>query len=168
MQILTVNRQWSHRRQGYGGQARVKCFSKGFTLIEVLLVMMLIGLLAGIGIPVYHALQTRNDLDIAATAAAQNLRRAQILAQAVDGDAMWGLRLDPGSIVVFKGSSFATRDPGYDETFTIGGTIALSGLSEVVFSKATGLPQTTGTIILTSSASETRTITINAKGAVSF
>lgn len=141
---------------------------KGFTLIEVLLVVVLVGMLAGVGVPIYQALQSRNDLDIAAVAVAQNLRRAQVLAQAVDGDSTWGVRIQSGSVIVFKGGAFASRDSSYDETFDIAGGIVQSGLNEVVFTKLTGLPQTTGIVTLTSQASEQRTITINTKGAIDY
>jgi len=143
-------------------------FQTGFTLLEVLLVVLLVGLLAGIGIPVYHALQTRNDLDIAQAAAAQNLRRAQVLASAADGDTSWGVRVQTGSVVVFKGASFAGRDQNYDETFEISSSIVPSGLAEIVFSKYAGLPQSIGTITLTSAANEQRVITINSKGMVGY
>jgi len=140
----------------------------GFTLIEVMLAVVLVGLLAGIGMPVYYSLQTRNDLDIAAAAVSQNLRRAQVLSQSVDGDRSWGVRIDPGNVIVFQGSSFASRDQSFDETFSIAENIVISGPNEIVFSKLAGLPQSTGNIMLTSSANESKTITINAKGTVSY
>jgi len=43
-----------------------------------------------------------------------------------------------------------------------------SGITEVVFTKFTGLPQTAGTITLTSSTNEMRNIVINQKGMVSY
>lgn len=140
----------------------------GFTLIEVMLAIVLIGMLAGVGVPVYQSMQSRNDLDIAASAAAQNLRRAQVLSQSVDGDSTWGTRIQTGSVVVFKGASYASRDPNYDETFDIASSITVSGLAEVVFSKLAGLPQTTGTVTLTSVANEQRIIIINSKGMINY
>ncbi len=141
---------------------------QGFTLLEVLLSIAIIGLITGIGIPVYQSFQVRNDLDIAAVSMVQSLRRAQILAEAVDGDTSWGVKVQVGSIVVFKGVSYATRDANYDETFQIPTNISLSGTQEVVFAKVTGLPQSSGSGVLTSNNNETRTITINAKGMVDY
>ena len=140
----------------------------GFTLIEILLVIVIVGLLAGVGVPIYQALQNRNDLDIAASAVVQDPRRAPILAQSVSGDSTWGARILPGSVVVFKGASYATRDQSYDETFSINTSLVISGIQEVVFAKLSGLPQTTGNTVLTSRANEARTITINSKGTVSY
>ena len=140
----------------------------GFTLIELLLSIAVIILIAGMSAPVYQSFQVRNDLDIATVATAQSLRRAQILSQAVDGDTSWGVKVQTGSSVLFKGANYATRDTVYDEIFDVPESIAPSDVSEIVFTKFTGLPQTTGTIIYTSNANETRTITINVEGTISY
>ena len=140
----------------------------GFTLIEVMLSLAAISIIAGISIPIYQSFQARNDLDIATVSIVQTMRRAQILAQAVDGDTSWGVKLQSESLTLFKGANYVARDSSFDEVFDISTTITPSGISEVVFAKFTGLPQTTGTITLSSNINETRTITINEKGAVSY
>lgn len=140
----------------------------GFTLMEGLLSIAVIAIIGGISIPIYQSFQVRNDLDIAIVSTVQTLRRAQVLAQAVDGDTSWGISVLSGSIILFKGASYAARDTAFDEVFEVPASITPSGLSEIVFTKFTGLPQTTGTITLTSNANETRTITINTKGIVSY
>lgn len=140
----------------------------GVTLIEVLLSIAAITIIAGISVPIYQSFQVRNDLDIAATTVAQTLRRAQVLSQAVDGDTDWGILVRSGSITIFKGTSYAARDNSLDEVFEVPTSITPSGVQEIVFSEFTGLPQPTGTITLTSNANETRDITINSKGTVSY
>lgn len=140
----------------------------GFTLIEMLLSVAIIGIIAGISVPVYQSFQVRNNLDIATVSTAQSLRRAQVLAQAVDDDTTWGVKVQLGNFTVFKGTSYAVRDTAFDELFDVPNNITPSGINEVVFDKFTGLPQTTGTITLTSNANETRTITINSKGMVAY
>ena len=140
----------------------------GFTLIEVMLSVAAIGIIAGISIPIYQSFQVRNDLDIATVEIAQSARRAQTLSQAVDGDTSWGVKIQSGSMTVFKGISYVARDSTFDELFDVPTSITPSGISEVVFAKFTGLPQTTGTITLTSNTNETRNVTINQKGMVSY
>lgn len=139
-----------------------------FTLLEVLLVVALITVIAGISIPAYQSFQNRNDLDIAASAFAQSLRRAQTLSQAVDDDTSWGVFAQNGSITIFKGAGYATRDTAFDEVFDISPSLALSGTSEYIFSKFTGEPSSAGSLVVTSINNETRTITTNTKGMVSY
>ena len=145
-----------------------KQYNAGFTLIEMILSIAIIAIIAGISAPVYQSFQVRNDLDIAAVSVAHSLRRASALSQSVDGDISWGVALQSGSITLFKGASYALRDAAYDEIFEVPASITPSGLSEVIFTKFTGLPTSTGTITLTSNANETRTITINAKAMVNY
>ena len=140
----------------------------GFTLLEILLSIALIALLAGIAAPVYVSFQVRNDLDIAATTVVQTFRRAQLLSQAVDGDTVWGMNVQSGSITLFQGVSYAARNTNFDEIFDMPESIAPGGLQEVVFSKFSGNPQTTGTTTLTSSNNEVRTINLNEKGTINY
>ena len=141
--------------------------NQGFTLLELLLCVAIISGLAGLSLPVYRTLIKKNDLDIAVNTAVSSLRRAQVLSQAVDGDTTWGLKMQNGSIVIFKGSSFATRDTNFDETFEVPTTISVSGTTEVVFTKFIGFPQTTGTINL-ATESDAKSITINEKGTITY
>lgn len=139
----------------------------GFTLLELLLSVAVISALAGLSLPVYRTLLQKNDLDIAAVTIAQSLRRSQLLSQAVDGDTTWGVNVQSGSIVVFKGASYAARDTAFDETFDVPGTIGVGGATEIVFAKFTGLPQTTG-VINVSTESDARSVSINEKGTIGF
>lgn len=140
---------------------------KGFTLLEVLLSVAILSLVAGFGAPIFQSFQTRNSLDIAAVEIAQSMRRAQILAQAADGDTTWGVSIQSGQTTLFRGASFAGRDTDYDEAFDLPSSITPSGVGEIVFAKLTGLPQTTGAVTLTSSTNETRSVAVNSKGVVS-
>ncbi|MBI2645181.1 prepilin-type N-terminal cleavage/methylation domain-containing protein [Candidatus Uhrbacteria bacterium] len=140
----------------------------GFTLLESLLVIATITALAGIALPIYQSFHVRNDLDIAAVTIAQGIRRAQALAQASDGDTSWGVRAQSGSITLFKGASYAARDVSFDELFDLQNSITADGTTEIIFTKFSGHPQTTGTLTLISNTNETRTLTINAKGMVAY
>lgn len=142
--------------------------NQGFTLIEMMLSIATIGVIATISIPIYQSLQVRNDLDVVAVEVVHSLRRAKVLSQSVDGDISWGVKVQSGSATVFKGASYSSRDTTLDEIFEIPTSITPSGLLEIVFEKFTGTPQSIGTITLTSSANETRTITINNKGTISY
>lgn len=141
---------------------------KGFTLLEILLSIACLAIISGISIPVYQSFQNKNNLNIATNTIVQSLRRAQVLSQSADGDTTSGVKVQSGSIVVFRGLSYATRDITLDEIFDLPTTIVPSGVGEVVFSKTFGLPSLTGNIILTFSPSEIKTITINEKGTLTY
>lgn len=141
---------------------------QGFTLPEILLSLAILGIIGGMTIPAYSTFMNRNELDITATSIAQNLRRAQSLARAGDGDTSWGVRVSVGSILVYKGASYVLRDSLFDENTSIPTTIIPSGLIDVTFVRVSGLPQTTGTFTLTSQANEIRNVTINEKGMVEY
>lgn len=65
-------------------------------------------------------------------------------------------------------NDMAARDATFDEFFSMPTSITPSGLSEIVFAKFTGMPTAIGATTLTSSINENRTISINAKGMVSY
>lgn len=141
--------------------------NRGFTLVELLLSIATIGVLSAITAPVWSRIQTKNDLDVAMVTLAHSLRRAQALSVASDGDSVWGVETLSGSITVFKGGSYATRDTTYDEVFDLPAAITVGGPAEITFSKLLGVPSTTGTISLTDGG-DSANIVINSKGTVSF
>lgn len=143
--------------------------ARGFTLIEVLLSVAIISLITGMSLPILASFNDRNDLDLTAQGIVSQLRRAQTYARGTNGDSQWGVHAQNGGAVLFKGSSYATRDTSYDEPTTISPTVTVTGLSEFLFAKLDGTPSTTGSVTLTNTnTNETRTITINAKGMVSY
>ncbi len=141
---------------------------QGFTLLEVLLVSATITILAAIAIPVYSHLQVKNDLDVATSTVLQTFRRAQILSQSVDGDTTWGAKIQTSTITLFKGASYGARDTTYDEDYSLSGNVTPTGITEVVFSKMLGVPNTTGTLTLTNTNSEVQTITLGSKGQLDY
>lgn len=145
----------------------MKSLNNGFTLLEILLCVAMIGIIAGVTAPMYNGMLTKNDLDIATTTVVQSMRRAQLLSQGMEGDSNWGVKVQSGSIVIFKGTSYAARDTTLDEVTPMPTLIAVSGTTEYVFNKMSGTPQTVGSVTLTSNSSS-KTITINAKGTTDF
>lgn len=141
---------------------------RGFTLLEILLTLAMISIIAGFSIPVYQSFQVKNDLDISANTVASSFRRAQVLAEASDGDSQWGVKVLSGSITLFQGSSYAGRTAAFDEVFTVPTSIAPSGLSEVVFDRLTGQALSTGTVTMTATTGQVRTIAITSKGTVTY
>lgn len=140
----------------------------GFTLVELLLSVTIIGMLTALSLPVYNSFLARNDLDIASEQVAQTLRRAQKYARGMYDDSAWSIEVQSSTVTLFRGTTFASRNTGFDEPITLPSSITASGLSQVQFSKLSAAPNTTGTITLTNNNNETRTITINGKGMVNY
>lgn len=139
----------------------------GFNMLEMLLVTAMIILMAGIIAPIGANLFNRNNIDLATRQIVQNLRRAQTLAQAAEGNSDWGVYLNNYDSTIFKGSSYTARDISYDEQEELYGRATTSGLVEIVFNKATGTPKTIGTTTVRLH-NETDNIYINAKGIISY
>ncbi|HVW66510.1 MAG TPA: type II secretion system protein [Candidatus Peribacteraceae bacterium] len=131
----------------------------GFSLLEVLMVIGILGVVSTATIPMYRSYQIRNDLNVATEQVTQGLARARLLAQSAKDDAGWGFYVPNGTL--YKGDSYAGRDTTYDEVYSMPSTIDFSGLTEVAYSKTKGQPSATGSIILTAIDQETRTIQIS-------
>lgn len=130
----------------------------GFALIEMLLVIGIVGTMTGLAVPLYRDYQIRNDLNLATEQATQGLARARLLAESGQNDDAWGFYVPAG--VLYKGSSYITRDTSFDEMYPMPSTIMTTGLSEVSYSKLKGQPSATGAITLVALNQDSRTILI--------
>lgn len=140
----------------------------GFSLIEMLLALAVIGLLAGLSVPLYQSFDTRNELAITQNMAAQTLREARLRARAADGDSQWGVKIASSSVTLFRGSDYQTRDSSYDLTFSLENITGVSGRTEFVFSKLSGRPESAGTVTLSAADDSQRSVSVNAVGTISF
>lgn len=126
--------------------------------MEVIMVIGVLGVVSGMAVPLYRDYQIRNDLSLATEQVTQGLARARLLAQSGQNDSGWGFYIPAG--ILFKGATYADRDPNFDETYPMPSTITPSGLYEVSYSKLQGRPSATGAITLTALNREQRTIFI--------
>jgi prepilin-type N-terminal cleavage/methylation domain-containing protein len=140
----------------------------GFTLTEMLLSVVIIGMLVGLSLPFYRSFQSRADADTTAESITNMLRRGQAYARGMQGDSTWSVRIQSTSATLYKGATFASRDTTLDETTPIPTAITVTGLTDITFSKLSATPSTTGNITLTATSNDIRTITLNAEGMVSY
>jgi prepilin-type N-terminal cleavage/methylation domain-containing protein len=138
---------------------------KGFTLIEMLLVIALFMILAGLSTPFYARFLTQNNVNNVVDQLSGQLRKAQIYAMMGRQNGAWGVTVNSGAIILFQGSSYATRNSAFDEKFLLNPNISITGLTEVVFAKVSGLPSTTPTIVITGNNSS-KTVTVNSQGVI--
>ena len=140
---------------------------KGFTLLEILLVVALMGVVAGIGAPLYQSFQERNDLSLASQTLVHTLYQAQVYARAPKGYDSWGVHIATSTITLFSGNSYDTRDTDLDEVTYIGSQIQVGGTTEHLFTTFTGLPSTAGTTTLSLFESEVAVV-VSAGGVISM
>lgn len=138
-----------------------------FTLFEIVIAIglgaMLFGVVGFLGVRWFE----NRQLEVTAKALASYLRNAAVRAIQSEGGNDQGVSRADGKLTLFRGSSYALRDQAYDTTFPYQGGIQISGLTEVVFGRQTGLPNVSGTISLTNGL-RTDVITVYSTGAISM
>lgn len=145
---------------------RLSTFKKGFTLIEVLLVIALGTVLTALALPVGFRFYQFQVADEAATGVLSALRNAESHARLGREGSSFGIKFLPASYVVFQGDTYATRLVARDELFSLPtDTDIISTADEIVFARVTGVPSATGTIALTLYG-RTHVIQINDEGVV--
>lgn len=146
---------------------QVKYKNKGFTLVELLLVLAIFAIFFVLSESVYVNLKSSSNLKIATTNLVQSIRYAQNNSEIMKNDSKWGVEIFSDKAVIFKGNSYLTRDNSFDQNFDFPKGITPSGVSEIVFEKMTGSTSNTGTVILTNS-SGVKNILINEKGTITY
>lgn len=140
---------------------------KGFTLVEMLLVLSLMSFVITFAVPIYRSFQQRNTLRYTTELIASQIRTAQLNSQAAIEDDTWGIRFNPGQIVVFKGNDFVSRDVDFDLITNISPQIILNGVTEITFAKFSGDISSSQTldVILEGNLLQ---IQVNEKGIINF
>ncbi|TSC59104.1 MAG: fimbrial protein pilin [Candidatus Peregrinibacteria bacterium Greene0416_19] len=130
---------------------------KGFTLIELMAVIAVLGIVAAVTTPLYRSYQIRHDLTLAKNQVSQGLDRARLLAQSGRNAAQWSFYVPEG--VLFEGSDYTNKDSAMSEVYAMPSTIKTSGLTQVTYDWR-GRPNVTGTIVLRALSGEEDTIVV--------
>ena len=141
---------------------------RGFTLVETMVTLSVIGVVAAGSVGAYQTLRSSTDLKIAAATLAEALYQAEARAQAVAGDSPWGVRVDPAALTIFRGSAYASRAAEDDIILSVPSRIAIAGAAEVDFKKFTGLPERATAFTLTGRRQASRAVAVSALGVVSY
>jgi len=143
--------------------------SAGFTIIELLIVVGIITIIAGVSSVVYGNLQISAQLNETSAQIAQNLRIAYGQSASGFNDDAHGVKFESSEYIIFQGASYDTRTATYDRAYDIDSALSLSTTlsgDEVVFSRGVGLPNTTGTVTITHSVSGSRNILVSDQGVI--
>ena len=147
---------------------------KGFTLIEMVLVLALMGILLGMSMMYYQSSQVRADVDAQSASIVHYLRLAQSSAASGLNDKSHGVHFETDSYTTFEGDSYNQADPknfkmNLPETMTINAISLNGGGANVIFSKINGDTTNYGTISLNSvQVNKTKTITITSVGTINY
>jgi prepilin-type N-terminal cleavage/methylation domain-containing protein len=139
----------------------------GFTLLELLLVVAMMGLIATFGMNLSSSFIWRTDLSQSEYLTVTILRRAQVLAQAQANDTDWGVHISGNQLTLFGGNTFSGRDTSIDEEYGLG-SVTISSPVDVIYHKFSGEPYNNSTTINLATNQENATLTINEVGVVNY
>lgn len=156
---------WNRKRRGLAPRIHYVC--AGFTIPELIIVLGIIAALAVLTIPLGVNFYREQLLDETAQDILLALRRAQNQAVTQRSDSKFGINFsaEPGVYILFQGDSYATRLQAADEKFYRPLGVSVFGISEVVFEKLSGQPNTFG-VVTVSSLGNSKQININAQGKI--
>ncbi len=124
--------------------------SGGFSLLEVLLVVGIAAIIFTFSTPYtinFYRSQIIGDVEDGIFSALQSAKHKAVLQK---NDSKFGVTMSEvaNSYVLFQGSTYDSRVIEEDEVFSVVNEITFSGLTDIVFSKLSGLPSATGTIVI--------------------
>jgi len=140
---------------------------KGFTLIELMIVIALIFMFSGLTLPVGFNFYQESTLKDQARNLENSLRKAQAMAMTGRGDSNAGVRIEEGQYIIFEGESYEKSRE--DMTIPLPIALLITGPKEIVFQKTTGLPiipEEKPIIITLTFGSNSQEININSQGKI--
>lgn len=112
----------------------------GFTLIELIIVVALVFMFAGLALPVGFNFYQETTLTDQAKILENSLKRAQAMAITGRNGESAGVKIIPeeNKFVIFEGETFKPEKA--ELTIPFATALSISGPDEIVFQKLTGLP----------------------------
>lgn len=142
--------------------------NKGFSIVELIVVIGIVGVLASTVTIFTRSFQRQNDLKVSVVTVAQALHVARAEAIAVDGDGAWGVSVQNGQAVVFKGKTYASRSASFDQFYSFPSSVTSTGTTEFDFSKFSATTTAATSTLVIASPAATTTIVVNAQGIVNY
>ena len=139
--------------------------NKGFTIIELLLVVAIIFIVTSFSAVFYSRFLTQNAVLNTTDQIVGQLQKAQIYAMSGKQNSNWGVSYASPLLILYAGNSYATRNPIFDEKFTVNGNISIAGLLSLTFTRVTGTPSATPVITI-SGNNNTKMVTLNSQGMI--
>lgn len=140
---------------------------KGFTLIELILVLAIMLTISVMAPTFYSRFLLQNAVANTTDQMVGSLRKAQIYSMVGKQNSAWSLNYSSNTITVYKGTDFATRNIAFDEKFSVNSNVSVSGMTDINFTRLTGVPTPSTSTITISSGTNSDIITVNSQGVVS-
>lgn len=139
---------------------------KGLTFIEVILVLTIVltigTMAASFSGNFFFSKNVSNFYEMFRS----DIRQAQLYSMEGRGGSEWGVALRGRSLILFRGSSYASRESAFDESVSIPGIVAFSGFDEVVMERGTGRLSGTMTDLRMEGSGEVRSFSLSKEGAL--
>lgn len=143
----------------------------GYTLVELLLVLAIVAVVGILSVPLFSRSLTQSSVANTSDQLVQSIRKAQFYSMVSRKDNLWGWGVNYGSFVItlYQGQSYGSRNQALDEKFNVSDSLTISGLTDLNFTRLTGIPSS-GSFPMTITVSglgSSKTITVNGQGVVS-
>ncbi|MDQ3099378.1 MAG: type II secretion system GspH family protein [bacterium] len=135
---------------------------QGFSLIELLLVVAIVLILGTLTTTFYSRFLNQNAVANTSDQMLGQLRKAQMYSMMSKQNTTWGVRYSANKITLF-----ATGNTAFDESFSVNESVTVGGLTSIIFTKGTGVPDVTPVITINSPGNNSRTITVTTQGVAS-
>ena len=143
--------------------------NKGFTLVEIIVAITILGLMAGISLTAFSGFLKRENLSSDASALAGALREARSRTLASVKGSQYGVKIDADRFTIFQGSSFSAETA--DAPFIFSNSVrASTTIPVIVFARVTGNSNASGTIdvYLAGSPDVKRSVRVGTTGLVNI
>ena len=146
---------------------------KGFSLIEIIFSVAIIGILSAIAVNSFHTAQIRKEQQGIVQGIVADLEKQKTDTQTGKAGSQYGVKFNPSNYVLFTGTSYATtsasnRTVDIDSQFQIDETI-INAQNSIYFSKINGNANENATITVShiSNRVDPLLLTIQTSGAIS-
>ena len=147
---------------------------KGFTLVEILIVIAILGILVGIVVTSFATFRSVQGLDKDSETVVEVLQQARSQTLVSQNASQYGVHFASSTVTLFTGTTYVPGSSTNQDYLLVGSDTVLSlsltgNGTNVVFARLNGETAQNGTIVLSSQTSgRTRTVTIYKTGLVQF
>jgi len=138
---------------------------KSFTLIELLLTIAIFLIIGSFSTPFLSRFLVSQNVSQTTNQIKSYLKKAQSYSLSGKSNSNWGVVIISGELILFKGNSYVNRDSSFNEKTLISQNVLITGFSEIVFNRVTGVPDKE-LMITVSNQGKTNQIAVNNRGMV--